>query len=402
MPSTATQSFDFRPVHAPLSAPQPRLGVAVRTVVRALQAMQKEALVASSESGCVWRLVSDEGPYLAGSDLAPPPLGVFVTGLVSANANALLALASERGIRLANLRLTQDTFYSMEGSALRGTMTGGARSPSLHVEAACDLTDAELGSLAVDAVATSPPAGLIAGVHESLFALIHNGARTATGRVGELVADAPEDPQRLFEAMRVQREPDEPLMHRAAEVEPTEGEGGVMSSLRPEQSRTLHARAVCTIRPDGTKQIDQYLFKPRGSQFRMLSDERGRAPDALSYLAAGIALCFMTQLGRYASITRQKLDRYRALQDMHLSGNGGPAAPIETHVFLDTPGDADAARKMLDMGEQTCFLHALCRTPLEQEVTARSAAGSPRSLSTDGEDSQSPGSPASIAAGGPR
>jgi uncharacterized OsmC-like protein len=53
----------------------------------------------------------------------------------------------------------------------------------------------------------------------------------------------------------------------------------------------------------------------------MLSDDsrasggQERAPDGLAYLAAGVAFCFMTQIGRYAQITRQKLSGYRIIQE---------------------------------------------------------------------------------------
>ena len=357
-----------------LERPAPRRGLALRTAARALGGMQKEALVASSAGDRVWRLASDEGPYLAGSDLAPPPLGLFAAGMAAAHANELLALAAARGVELRGLRLVQDTFYSMQGSALRGTMTGGALSPVLRVEADCDLSGGELQALAAEAVAASPLAGLVAGVHESRFALVRDGERVETGRVAELSAPAADDPLARFD--RVEPEPGaEELLRKLRTADQVEGEGGVESSLRPEQSRTLNARAVCTIRADGVKEIDQFLFKPVGSQFRLLSDEGGRAPDAFSYLAAGLGFCFMTQLGRYAAITKRRLDGYRIVQDTHFSASGGQADPVETHVFLDGAEDADAARQMLDMGEQTCFLHALCRTDLEQVVEAGRPGG---------------------------
>jgi hypothetical protein len=350
-----------------VEAPRARRGLALRTLVRGLAGMQKEALVTSSTTGRTWRLVSDEGPYLAGTDLAPPPLGLFVTGLAALHANELLALAAARGVRLERLRLMQDTFYSMDGSALRGTMTGGALPPRLTVEADTDLGDDELRALAAEAVASSPVAGLVAGVHDSLFTLTLNGSRVETGRVAELGAEIPSDPLDAFARFGVEQ-PAEPLLGKERDAERVEGEGGADSSLRPEQKRTLHARAVCSLRDDGVREIDQFLFKPVGSQFRLLADEEGRAPDALSYVAAGIGFCFLTQLGRYASITKRPLDGYRIVQDTHFATSGGAADPVETHLFLDTPEDAESARQMLDMAEQTCFLHALCRTDLVAEV----------------------------------
>ena len=134
--------------------------------------------------------------------------------------------------------------------------------------------------------------------------------------------------------------------------------------------------------PDGRKEIIQELFSPLGSTFRFLSKEAegfggdGRAPDAATYISAGIAFCFMTQLGRYAKIVKKQLDEYKVIQDTHFSlggASGGTGSPgfadaVETHVYLDTPEGAEFARKALDMGEQTCFLHAFCRTDLKTKI----------------------------------
>jgi hypothetical protein len=315
-----------------LSLPVAEPGRALRTLVRALDGMQKEAIVVSSETGRAWRLVSDEGPYLNGTDLAPPPLGFFCAGMAAAHANAILAEAAARDVRISHLRLVQDTYYSMEGSALRGTMTGGAAAPELEVEAGCDLSEAELAELAREAVATSPVAGLVRGVHESAFALVRNGEQIETGRVHSLPGAPAADPREWFERAEV-GDAGEELLRKVAEAEQVQGEGGAGSSLRSEQSRTLHVRAVCTIRDDGTKVIDQILFSPVGSQFRLLSAEEGQAPDALTLLSAGIGFCYMTQLGRYATITRRPLDGYRIVQDTRFSASGGRADVLSARAL---------------------------------------------------------------------
>ena len=80
-----------------LSAPENRKGDAVRTLVRSLSGFQKEALVTSARSGLTWRLVSDEGAYLAGHDAAPCPLAFLTTGMVSAYMNEITALAAIAG-----------------------------------------------------------------------------------------------------------------------------------------------------------------------------------------------------------------------------------------------------------------------------------------------------------------
>lgn len=379
-----------RPEALGLQPPAIRRGVAVRTFVRSLAGMQKEALVVSSADTRAWRLVSDEGPYLAGHDEAPFPLAFLTAGLVASYANEIVALAERRDVAINDIRLTLDNFYTMEGSVVRGTMVGGALPPELHVEWASRADGGTMRSLCADAVDASPLNGLLRGENASLFTLVHNGQELPPGGVSRLDGPAHPDAADRFDEVTVDG-PDgaDQLMGRIAPAELREGEGGAGSSLQPEQKRTLHVRGVCTLRADGLKVIEAQVFRPIGSNFQFLSEEPvaaggGRAPDAATLFSAGIAFCFMTQFGRYAAITRKQLDRYRIIQDTHFSAGGasggtgeaGGADPVETHVYLDTPEDAEFARTLLDMGEQTCFLHALCRTDLKTKLRL-SARGAP-------------------------
>ena len=151
------------------------------------------------------------------------------------------------------------------------------------------------------------------------------------------------------------------------------------SSLADNQDRTLHVRGICTLRGDGIRQIEQHLYNPRGSIFHFLCEEapenggKGRAPDAASYISAGVGFCFMTQFGRYAKIVKKPLAEFRILQDTHFSlgggtGKPGETDPVETHVYLRTGEDDDFACTGLDMSEQTCFLHAFCKGELKTKV----------------------------------
>jgi uncharacterized OsmC-like protein len=364
-----------------LDPPQDRHGLSVRTWVRALAGMQKEAVVVNGATGDAWRLISDEGPYLAGHDRAPCPLCTFITGMVSSYTNEVLALASDRNLALQHLQLTLGNHYSMEGSALQGTMIGGALNPELHVEIRADADTADLEELVAIAVSNSPVNGLLHGEKDSLFTLTWNGDRIGVGDVAELDASPLADPLGSLDQIEVaDRVVAEDLMVKVKPGDQVEDvPGGINTSLQDSQSRTLHVQARARIRDDGVKIVHENLFRPIGSEFQFLSDEapvaggRGLAPDAASYLAAGIGFCFMTQFGRYASITKKQLDGYRIVQDIHFrdgeDGKPGDADPIETHVYLDTPEGEEFARKTLDMGERTCFLHATCRTHLEPKLT---------------------------------
>ena len=121
--------------------PDHGVGQQVRVCARSLAGMQKEAIVGSSRPGCLWRLASDEGPYLDGFDAAPCPLSFMTVGMVSSYMDALRAAARRRSLDIRDLTLTQDNRYTMEGSALQGTMTGGALPVALEVQIDTDADD---------------------------------------------------------------------------------------------------------------------------------------------------------------------------------------------------------------------------------------------------------------------
>ncbi len=365
------------------TAPEIRKGEAVRVAVRSLSDMQKEALVASARSGAVWRLASDEGAYLNGQDEAPCPLAFFTTGMIASTMNEVLALAGERNIAIGDIRLIQDNYYTMQGSALKGTMVGGARNVEMEAQIDSDASRQDLMQLVCDAAAASPLNSLMRDHNESLFTLTHNGRGIETARALAIGRPALADPGDQFDGARPAKDDWSGLVRRNGmtpqTVETTSYQG---SSLEEGQDRTLHVRGICTLRSDGIRQIEQHLYNPRGSIFHFLCDEApenggmGRAPDAASYISAGIGFCFMTQFGRYAQIVKKPIAEYRILQDTHFSPGGatggtgkpGETDPVETHVYLRTGEDDDFARTALDMSEQTCFLHAFCKAGLKAKI----------------------------------
>ena len=361
-----------------MNPPEPRLGTSIRTAVRSLTVMQKEALVISSRTGHMWRLASDEGPYLDGHDYAPCPLSFLSTGMVSSYMNEIEALAEQRGITLHNVRLVQDNYYTMKGSALRGTMTGGAKDIGLEAQIDADADSTTLQRLVYDAVAASPLNGLMRGAKESLFTLTHNDRAIANGKALPVNGPTLPDAGDRFARAEIAAGDWTGLIHRTGQATPKNENTATFAggSLTETQDRMLHLRVFATKRADGVKEITQYLFNPHGTIFRFQSDEEGRAPDAESYICAGVGFCFMTQFGRYAKIAKKPLHDYRIIQDAHFSlagasdgtGQAGSADPLETHCYLWSDQEDVFARTALDMAEQTCFLHAFCKADLKAKV----------------------------------
>lgn len=364
-----------------IAAPDNRKGDALRTWVRAFSGFQKEALVRSARTGDTWRLVSDEGPYLNGHDAAPCPLAFLSTGMVASFMNEITALADQRGVPIRRLKLIQDNFYTMKGSMPKRTMVGGAENVELKVEIDCDLGDAALHDFLVDATHASPLNGLMRGRLDSLFKLSRNGVELPTARAAELDAPLMLDPGDRFDLA-------EPLDSDLVLMEPVgttpkkdvaKGTATGGSSLSDEQDRRLNIGAIAVMREDGLKDLQQMQYSPHGTSFRFLSSEDGRAPDAATLISAGIAFCFMTQFGRFVSMLKLDLPDYRIVQDTHFSlggasggtGKAGTADPVETHVYLQTGEPEAVAQEMLDISEQTCFLHAFCRTDLKTKLKVR-------------------------------
>jgi OsmC-like protein len=371
---------------AEFSVPAPRRGEAVRFYGRSLAGMQKEAIVCTSAGGA-WRLASDEGAYLNGLDEAPCPLAFMTTGMAASFMSAIRARLAATGVDHRGVRLTQDNRYTMQGSMPRRTMIGGAKPVELDVEIAANRDAAGLTSLVLAAVAAAPVSALLRQPLRNMFTLTVNGREVAPDASPHLGEHPLPDPRSLFDGLVLAETPvvADPLVARDGMTplteEATSHEG---SSYSPEQHRTLHLRGICTVRPDDVNVIEQHLYNPHGSIFRLLSDEApvngggGRAPDASSYIAAGIGFCFMTQFGRFAKIIGKRLDGYRIVQDAHIAG--GYADPIETHVYLDTPEEESFAREVLDVGERTCFLHALCRSAIAVHARVITCTSAPKSV----------------------
>jgi uncharacterized OsmC-like protein len=222
---------------------------------------------------------------------------------------------------------------------------------------------------------------------ENTFGLVLNGRPLTLEGLRPSPRTTTADPRGILERLK----PADPASYPPAAIEKVAAaevvrgvEGGAGTSLHPEQKRTLHihgeARLLEGLRMETTVQ----LFKPIGSTFRFQSDEapdsggRGMAPPPLAYLCAGVAFCYLTQLGRYARITRRSLDSYAVSQRATFREEGSSeddtlvtsASPFDTLVFLEGDLTESEARDLVRMGERTCFLHASMRGAFPSRLVA--------------------------------
>lgn len=358
---------------------------AIVVKARSLEGMQKEAIVENVLTGGVWRMTCDEGPYLNGTDLAPFPLAFFTAGMTISIASNIRAMTDDEDVSLTGLEVTLDSFYTMEGSAIRGTMTGGARPAELHVTAN-GVDGARLSEIANAAARWAPASAFLGEALSSEFSLMRNGEPVPPGPVKSAERGDWKAPGPIFESLSAPSGSANgtSLLSKLESADQLFGvDGGAGSSLQADQKRVLHVRGIAKVIEDGLYDVRIQLFKPIGSVFRFIGDDgsdrggRDRAPTGADYTCAGIAFCFMTQLGRYAQIVKQDLRRYEVVQlarfdaeAASVSGEGATVQPIVTHVFIETGEDLEKTQTLLKMGEQTCFLHGALREshPVNVEV----------------------------------
>jgi uncharacterized OsmC-like protein len=375
---------------AGFAPPANRHGQTVRTWVRSLAGIQKEALVTSAATGLSWRFASDEGPHLKGRDHAPNPLSFLSVGMVASFMNEIMALAAQRRVTLSDIELNLENLYYRDGSFRSGNMVSVALPPELTLTCEADCDDRTMSQLLYEAVSASPLNGLMLGTHPSRFTLTHNGNVLTPTHVAALASAPDPDPGDHFGALEVDNEPRvrQPLLEKLAEVDevmaPFKNAPPPLPQLG-EGKYVLQLKSRCRILPNGVKEIIREQVASPSPTWRFLSDEapgcggEGRAPDAMSYVAVGIAFCFMTQFGRYSDMAKIPLSAYRVIQDMHFSPGGASAKtgkagftdPVETHVYFDSEAAAAAAQDLLRVGERTCFLHALCRDPIKPRAAFR-------------------------------
>jgi organic hydroperoxide reductase OsmC/OhrA len=336
-----------------------------------------------------WRVVCDEGPWLNGTDLAPFPLAFFTAGLVASYMSEFLTHSKQADVEVYELEVQVDNLYGMEGSLKRGTMIGSALPVEAIFRARTSVDNAQVLQLAHLAVASSPADTLLRNAVDSIFSLNHNGAQLPVSRVAATSRPQAGDPTALFASAGPKGQPDfaADILQRLDDVDSLGGEklGSERSSavgLSDEQKRQVHVRGVGTLRDDGMKELQVACFQPVGSVFRFLSDDSAavggqeRAPSGLAYLSAGISFCFMTQLGRYAHVAKHDMNSYQIVQDTTFSspaalnekGEPTTSAPVDTDVFIGNAEDEEKTQTLLSMGEQTCYLHAACRSAIKTRL----------------------------------
>lgn len=348
-----------------------------RVEARTMTGHQKELVVTEGGSGPAWRLVSDEGANLKGTDLAPFPLAFFNAALQADYLNRVLALARAGNVPLEVEHLALDNQFYFSGSFVKGTGEGSAEPVAIRIAVRSGAPAARVKTLLDAALEASPAHTLMATPLRDTFALYVNGRRCPVTRVAASPGADETDP---FKAHRAPPRPPEGAQTRRDLIEwlPPDPAEGPARALPGEGRIPILIRGSSVLAdPAGIVAATVIPTSP-GARFRIRCDETPGpqlAPSGLACAAAGIAFCYMTQFTRYIEYRHHEVRAIRLVQTLPftLAGDGalrGGAGPVDTHVFLHGEEPDEVMQSLLEVAENTCYLHAALRSRIPSRVVA--------------------------------
>lgn len=341
------------------------------TQARAMGGHQKEAVVTEGQQGSSWRMVSDEGPALKGTDLAPFPLGYMSAGLQADLLHRISQLASTQGIDIRGLACNLENDYMFEGSFFKGTGQGFAYRPRFQLRINSQAPSNQVLRLVQQAVAASPLLASWASPLHNTFALYANG-RNVTLRDLAPSPTMTDDPFKTWSQAPTPLEGADVLDHVVSKTQPVEVKNPTQHSGW-EVGRVdipIHGRCESI---NGIGRSVTWANRLGGSAFAIQSDDRlsgDQAPCALAHAYAGIAFCFMTQLLRYVEHHHMKVRALRLVQlsPSRIASGVAQALPLATHVFVHTKESDEVMERLVQMSARTCYLHAALSGALPPEV----------------------------------
>jgi uncharacterized OsmC-like protein len=330
---------------------------------------QKEAVVTEGKAGSSWRMVSDEGPGLQGTDLAPFPLGFMSAGLQADLLNRINRQARAKSISITNIETELITDYAFQGSFFKGNGRGYAYTPQLRVRIETASSVTAIRDLVRESLANSPIFAAWRTPLVNTFALYANGRRRALSTLAASLAPDAEDP---FKAWRDIPRPLADDDHSNAIIDRIGP--AVVTELTPsldwQPGRVdipIYGRSTF----DGTSTRSlTWINRADGTQFALRSNEGSvtqGSPSGLGYAFAGVAFCLMTQLLRYVEHHKMSVRALRLVQVSNCEIAGGVAQPhaLDTHVFVHGEEPDAVMERLVEMAANTCYLHAALHAALE-------------------------------------
>jgi uncharacterized OsmC-like protein len=346
----------------------------IQVDARLLHQHQKDAIVTAGEGASQWRMPSDEGAHLKGSDLAPFPLGFFNAGLQADLFQRIDEVARERGVAIGPVDIELSNHYWFTGSFALGTGSGHAEPSRIKIAVTSQASSSDIRDVINAAVRRSPALALLRQPLRSTFALHVNGRRRDLSE--QLPASTRAGVTDPFLAYGGAPQPLDTAARRDLIVRTDRFQQGTPVPA----ASTTDGRFMINVMGEGQRKhgaaeasIESWLELAGATHFVYRADACGgdSAPSGAALLAAGIAFCFMTQLSRYVEHQKLAVSAIRMVQfnRLEIAAGVGMAEGVDTHLFLNGQASEELQAQLVRVAARTCYLHATLSAALVPLIT---------------------------------
>ena len=354
---------------------------------RQMDILQKESIGYEGDlNSTSFRLTSDEGKHLNGTDLAPFPLGFFNASIHGDIVGTIMKQATLKGLKIDNIDCEVLNSYYLTGSFVKGDGKGHAEPTTINLDIATSENQDDIKNLILRASKMAP---VLAGLRTSLkntFALYANGRRKDLSSLNESSKTDAEDP---YQQYKVEPSPsnsdnysDRMIVKTgevsAGTVEPVDGynvpksqDGNAENPKFNKIIRTIVGKSS-TNANSKIVEVDTVLGLPGMTHFVISSDIDGViAPSPVNLMGAAISFCFLTQTHRYIHHQKFAIEGLRMSQYATFKENSDGKVemmPLDTHLYMNGTAPDEHNEKLIDMSERTCYLHATLCEALEPKI----------------------------------
>ena len=354
---------------------------------RQMDILQKESIGYEGDlNSTSFRLTSDEGKHLNGTDLAPFPLGFFNASIHGDIVGTIMKQAVSQGLKIDNIDCEVLNSYYLTGSFVKGDGKGHAEPTTINLDITTSENQDDIKNLILKASKMAP---VLAGLRTPLkntFALYANGRRKDLSSLNESSKTDAEDP---YQQYKVEPSPsnsdnysDRMIVKTgevsAGTVEPVDGynvpksqDGNAENPKFNKIIRTIVGKSS-TNANSKIVEVDTVLGLPGMTHFVISSDIDGIiAPSPVNVMGAAISFCFLTQTHRYIHHQKFAIEGLRMSQYATFKENSDGSVemmPFDTHLYMNGTAPDEHNEKLIDMSERTCYLHATLCEALEPKI----------------------------------
>lgn len=154
--------------------------------------------------------------------------------------------------------------------------------------------------------------------------------------------------------------------------------------LAPSSTEPISVRLQAEVIEGERKRALVVQDVPKGSEWELFSDEgpgiggEDTAPEPLTYMAAAVAFCHLTQMSQFAKAHRLAIDAMRVEQEWTYELEGswraatreGSCKSVQTRVQIESQEDVEIVRRMVATAERACFAMQALARPVSLQTTA--------------------------------